>query len=161
MTAIPPIYEIHDGIYTISDDFSRLDRARIYGWISQDSYWAACIPYPTFIKELTHSLCFGLYGADQTQIGFARVTSDHATYGYLQDVWIDQDHRGKGLGKILMKALFAHPELQGFRRWTLATRDAHGLYQQFGFMPLADPNRLMERLDPDVYRLVMADRGRG
>jgi ribosomal protein S18 acetylase RimI-like enzyme len=153
-------YEVQTGDYTISDEVSRLDLAKVYGWISGGSYWAAGIPYPVFIKSLNHSLCFGLYGTDQSQIGFARVTSDHATYGYLQDVWIDQDHRGKGLGKILMTALFAHPELQGFRRWTLATRDAHGLYQQFGFTALADPTRFMERLDPEVYRLIQADKER-
>jgi len=153
-----PIYEIQDGNHTISDDFRRLDLEKIYGWISRESYWAAGIPHSTFIKALNHSLCFGLYAADKTQIGFARVTSDHATYGYLQDVWIDHAYRGRGLGKILMKALFAHPELQGFRRWTLATRDAHGLYQQFGFTALADPTRLMERLDPEVYRLIQADK---
>jgi GNAT superfamily N-acetyltransferase len=157
MTTAPQIYEFHDGALVVSDNFSRLDLAKVYGWISQESYWAAGIPYATFLKALTHSICFGLYDADQTQIGFARVTSDHATYGYLQDVWIDQTQRGRGLGKILMKGVFAHPELQGFRRWTLATRDAHGLYQQFGFTALADPKRLMERLDPDIYRLVMAD----
>jgi GNAT superfamily N-acetyltransferase len=160
MTASPQVYEFRDGALVVSDDFSRLDLAKTFRWISRESYWAAGIPYPTFLRALNHSLCFGLYGADQIQIGFARVTSDHATYGYLQDVWIDQTHRGKGLGKILMTGLFAHPELQGFRRWTLATRDAHGLYQQFGFTPLADPTRLMERLDADVYRLVIADRDR-
>ena len=102
-------------------------------------------------KSIDNSLCFGVFEGDQ-QIGFARVITDRATYAYVGDVFILESHRGRGLGKKLMAAIMGHPELQGLRRWSLVTRDAHGLYQQFGFTALANPQRFMERHDPDVYQ---------
>ena len=85
-------------------------------------------------------------------MGFARVITDYATFGYLGDVFVLESHRGRGLSKWLMELVVAHPDLQGFRRWVLLTRDAHGLYQQFGFRAIASPERYMERLDPEAYR---------
>jgi len=102
-------------------------------------------------RAIQHSLPFGLYlGA--AQVGFARVITDFTSFGYLADVFILEAHRGKGLSKWMMQVLFSHPELQGFRRWMLATRDAHGLYRQVGFTSLAAPERFMEKWAPDIYR---------
>ena len=99
---------------------------------------------------IEHSICFGLYDGDR-QIGFARVISDHATYAYLGYVFVLEEYRGRGYGKLLMEAIVSHPDLQGLRRWTLATRDAHGLYEHFGFTPLNFPERWMERAAPEAY----------
>ena len=96
-------------------------------------------------------MCFGVF-ENAKQVGFARVIADYATYAYLADVFILESHRGKGLSKFLMECIVAHPQLQGLRRWTLATRDAHGLYAKFGFTPLQTPDRFMELHDPDVYK---------
>jgi GNAT superfamily N-acetyltransferase len=102
-------------------------------------------------RAIKNSLCFGVY-SDGKQIGFARVVSDFATYAYIGDVFVVESYRGHGLGKWLMECIVGHPRLQGLRRWTLLTRDAHGLYTQFGFTPLRKPERYMERHDPDVYK---------
>jgi GNAT superfamily N-acetyltransferase len=127
-----------------------LDLDVIHGFLTR-SYWSPGIPRETVERAIQHSLPFGLYlGA--AQVGFARVITDFATFGYLADVFILEEHRGKGLSKWMMEILFSHPELQGFRRWMLATRDAHGLYRQVGFNSLAAPERFMEKWDPDIYR---------
>jgi len=102
-------------------------------------------------RSIAHSLNFGVYSTTEGQVGFARVITDRATFAYLADVFVIEAHRSKGLSKLLMQAIMAHPELQGLRRWLLATWDAHGLYAQFGFKPLEKPERIMERVDPDVY----------
>jgi len=102
-------------------------------------------------QVIQHSLPFGLYLWD-AQVGFARVITDFTSFGYLADVFILEEHRGKGLSTWMMQVLFSHPELQGFRRWMLATRDAHGLYRQVGFTSLAAPERFMEKSVPDIYR---------
>jgi len=114
------------------------------------SYWAEGIPEAVVERSLRGSLCFSLLDADR-QIGFARVISDGATMAYLADVFVLPAYRGIGLGKWLVECVLSHPELQGLRRWLLATRDAHGLYRQFGFTPLKTPCVFMERHDPDVY----------
>ena len=101
-------------------------------------------------RSIEHSLCFGVYEGG-AQVGFARVVSDRATFAYLCDVFVIESRRGRGLGKLLLETIVAHPELQGLRRWLLATRDAHGLYRRFGFTELACPEIFMERHDPDVY----------
>jgi len=145
-------YEIQDGGFTISDDTARFDRDRAYGWISRESYWAAGIPRATFDKALTNSLVIGVYAADGTMAAMARVVTDRATFGWLCDVFVDEAWRSHGLGKTLMAYFKAHPDLQGFRRMHLATRDAHGLYAQFGFRPLTAAENWMEIRDPDVYR---------
>jgi GNAT superfamily N-acetyltransferase len=127
-----------------------LDLDVIHGFLTR-SYWSPGIPRETVERALQHSLPFGLYlGA--AQVGFARVITDFTSFGYLADVFILEEHRGQGLSKWMMEVLFSHPELQGFRRWMLATRDAHGLYQKVGFTPLAAPERFMEKWVPDIYR---------
>jgi GNAT superfamily N-acetyltransferase len=100
-------------------------------------------------KSLKHSLCFGVY-ENQTQIGFARVVTDHATFAYLADVFILESHRGHGLGRWLVQTILEHSDLQGLRRWMLGTRDAHGLYAKFGFVPLENPDRYMTKFDPSA-----------
>jgi len=140
------------GGFLVSGDPARLDRERVYRWLSAESYWAKGIPFALFEKALAHSMPFGLYEAAGEQVGFARVTTDRATYGYLQDVFVTSELRGRGLGRLLLEGVFAHPDLQGFRRWSLVTRQAHALYRRFGFVPLAHPERFMERHDPDVYQ---------
>jgi GNAT superfamily N-acetyltransferase len=136
---------------TISTDPAQLDLALIHGFLSQESYWAPNVPLAVVQRAIANSLCFGLY-RDQRQLGFARVITDKATFGYLADVFIVSSHRGQGLGRRLIDAVLAHPELQGLRRFMLATRDAHPLYQKFGFTAPRRPELLMEKLAPDVYR---------
>ena len=138
-------------IYSISTDRTRLDAALVHRYLSSDSYWARGVPLEVVERAIRNSLCFGLYQQEQ-QIGFARVVTDGATFAYLADVFIVPGHQGAGLGKQLIAAVMAHPELQGLRRFMLATSDAHGLYRQFGFTELKNPQVLMERHDPDVYQ---------
>ena len=132
------------GEITVSTDPALLDLDVIHGFLSR-SYWAAGIPRELVDRALRHSLCFGAF-ADGRQVGFARVISDYATYAYVSDVFALESHRGRGVGKHLMAAIVAHPDLQGLRRWSLATRDAHGLYRQFGFTEPRHPERQMEIL---------------
>jgi GNAT superfamily N-acetyltransferase len=141
--------EYHQAGFLITTDRDKLDLNLVHGYLSE-SYWAKGISRDVVIRSVRNSLCFGIFTNDQ-QIGFARVISDCATYAYLADVFILEKYRGRGLAKWLMKCIVAHPKLQGLRRWTLATRDAHGLYAKFGFTPLAKPDLLMELHDPDVY----------
>lgn len=137
--------------YDISADPTRLDVALIHRWLSEQSYWAKGVPREIVERSIEGSLCFGIYHQTQGQVGFARVVSDKATFAYLADVFVLDAHRGQGLSKRLMQAVMDHPDLQGLRRWLLATWDAHGLYAQFGFVPLAKPERIMERVDPEIY----------
>ena len=137
-----------DAALTISTDPARLDLDVVHGFLAGSSYWATGISREVVERAVRHSLCFGAYAGDG-QVGFARVVTDHATYAYVSDVFVLPSHRGRGVGKRLMAAIVAHPELQGLRRWHLATRDAHGLYRQFGFGPPRHPERQMEILtDP-------------
>lgn len=129
----------------ISTDRARLDVDLIHRFLSQDSYWAAGIPREVVERAIAHSLCFGAFDRG-AQIGFARVITDYATFAYVADVFVLPSHRGRGISKAIMAAIRAHPELQRLRRWLLVTRDAHGLYEQFGFRSLAAPERHMERL---------------
>ena len=142
--------EWHRDGFTISTDPARLDLDVIHGFLST-SYWATGIPREVVRRSIEHSLCFGIQEGGR-QVGFARVITDRATFGYLGDVFVLESHRGRGLSKWLMECVHAHPELQGFRRWVLLTRDAHGLYARHGWKPLASPDRYMERWAPDVYR---------
>jgi GNAT superfamily N-acetyltransferase len=128
----------------VSTDPERLDLDVIHGFLA-GSYWAAGIPRATVERALRHALCFGAYDGPR-QVGFARVITDRATFAYVSDVFVLPSHRGRGVGKRLMAAIVAHPDLQGLRRWMLSTRDAHGLYRQFGFAPPRYPERLMEIL---------------
>ena len=132
--------------YTISDEQERLQLEVVFEYLAR-AYWSNERPRAVIEKSLQHSLCFGVYQQTQ-QIGFARVVSDHATFAYLADVFILESHQGHGLGKWLVRTILEHPALQGLRRWMLATRDAHGLYAQFGFAPLEHPDRYMSKFDP-------------
>ena len=135
--------------FIISTDRTRLDLDLIHGYLTE-CYWAHGIPREVVARSIENSLCFGVYDG-QKQVGFARVISDYATYAYIGDVFVLDSHRGRGLGKWLMTCIMAHPQLQCLRRWTLLTRDAHGLYAQYGFTPPAKPDRYMELHFPDVY----------
>jgi GNAT superfamily N-acetyltransferase len=137
--------------YLISTDKSKLQTDVIYQYLSKESYWAANIPLETIKRCINGSICFGIY-INEKQIGFARVVSDTGSFAYLADVFILNEHRGKGLSKWMMKVILAHPDLQGLRRWLLATKDAHALYAQFGFTALDNPDRFMQIHNPDVYR---------
>lgn len=141
--------DIEKNGFIISTDKSKIDLKAVHDFLS-NSYWAKGIPVDTVKKSIENSLCFGIYQSDQ-QVGFARVISDFATYAYLADVFVLEEYRGKGLAKWLMEVIKAHPQLQGLRKFTLATRDAHSLYAQFGFTGLNIPDRWMECNDPNVY----------
>lgn len=134
----------------VTTDPARIDRELVYRFLSE-AYWSTGIPREVFERSLAGALCFSLLDGD-AQVGFARVVTDRATFAYLADVFVLETHRGRGLGKLLLEAIVGHPELQGLRRWVLATRDAHGLYLKYGFTPLHQSDRFMERWDPDVYR---------
>ncbi|WP_046004514.1 GNAT family N-acetyltransferase [Pseudoalteromonas rubra] len=136
--------------YTISNDPTRLNFDVIYNFIS-GSYWAKGIPRETMARAIDNSLCFGVYCEATELVGFARVITDKATFAYLADVFILEQHRGQGLSKQLVDAVVNHPELQGLRRIMLATKDAHGLYAQFGFAAVEDPSILMQICHPDIY----------
>ena len=141
----------------MSDEPRRLDEARVWRFLSQESYWAGGIPRATVAKAMEHSLCFGLY-RDGVQVGFARVVTDRATFAYLCDVFVDAAARGEGLGEWMVSCVLEHPELQGLRRICLMTRDAQGLYERFGFRPMPDPARYLEIHRPGVYGDAAASR---
>jgi GNAT superfamily N-acetyltransferase len=137
------VTEWRRGVFTISTDVERLDRAAIHEFLAA-SYWARGISRALVDRSIEGSLCFGLYDGPR-QVGFARVITDSATFAYLADVYVLESHRGRGLATWLMESILAHPDLQGLRRWMLVTRDAHGLYRKVGFRDLAHPERLMEK----------------
>jgi GNAT superfamily N-acetyltransferase len=136
--------------YEVSADKRRLDIAAIHEYLTQ-SYWSPGVPRTVVERAIEGSLCFGVFRQDK-QVGFARVVTDRATFAYLADVFILEPHRRKGLSKLLMESVFGHPDLQGLRRFMLATRDAHGLYKQFGFTELSNPTLFMELHRPHVYK---------
>jgi GNAT superfamily N-acetyltransferase len=137
------------GEYLITTDRSRLDVPLIHNFLSKESYWAVGRSVEVVKRTIDNSLCFGVY-KETEQVGFARVVTDFATFAWLADVFVVPEHRGQGLAKWLMEVILAHPDLQGFRRWVLATKDAQSLYAQFGFIPLHRPERWMERPDPKM-----------
>ena len=139
-----------DAGYTISNSSQDIDLDALHSFLCA-SYWSRGIPRETMERSIRGSLPVVLRDASGNLAGFARVVTDRATFGYIGDLFVLPEHRGKGLSKRLMEAIMAHPELQNFRRWMLATSDAHGLYEKFGFRPLAAPDILMERHNPDVY----------
>lgn len=143
---MPQMIEVHKDNFTISTDPSRLDRDAIAGFLTR-AYWASGRPRERTERALDNSLVFGLYDGDR-QIGLARVVSDYAVFAYLCDVFIHEDYRARGLGKWLIATVMAHPELKDVRRWLLVTNDAHGLYQQFGFKTIEDPERWMQNFKP-------------
>ena len=136
--------------YLLSTDKSKIDVEAVHHFLSH-SYWAENIPREVVQTSIGNSLCFALYHHDKL-IGFARVISDFATFAYLADVFILPEERGKGLSKWLIATIIEHPQLQGLRRFVLATRDSHGLYAQFGFTQFDKPERWMQRHNPDVYK---------
>jgi GNAT superfamily N-acetyltransferase len=144
--------------YVISDDPERADLDLVHGFLAS-CYWANGIPREVVERSIRGALNFSLFvspgdsaGAPSRQIAFARVVSDYATFAYVGDVFVLEEFRGRGLSKWLMQVIVEHPRLQGLRRWSLLTRDAHRLYEQVGFRALASPERWMERWDPEVYR---------
>jgi GNAT superfamily N-acetyltransferase len=142
--------EWQHGEYAISTDRDRLQIDEIHRFLSEESYWARERTREQTVTAIKNSLPFGVYSGEN-QIGFARVVTDYATFAYLGDVYILKEHRGKGLSKWLMEVITGHPDLQGFRRWVLATKDAHALYEKFGFTALKFPERWMEKAAPNAY----------
>src|SRR5688572_23433402 len=139
-----------DEHYIITNEIYDRDFDALHAFLSA-SYWSRGIPRETMERSIRGSLPFVLRDGAGNLAGFARVVTDRATFGYIGDLFVLPEHRGKGLSKRLMEAIMAHPELQNLRRWMLATSDAHRLYEKFGFRPLAAPDILMERHNPDVY----------
>jgi len=144
------IVEVHREEHTISTDRSLLDLGMIHHFLSKESYWAKGIPLDVVRREIEHSLCYGVYRG-QEQVGFGRIITDYAAIAYLADIFILPPERGRGLGKWLVATMLQHPELQGLRAWMLATKDAHGLYAQYGFQPLVHPENQMELRFPNRY----------
>ncbi len=142
--------EYRRGDFLLSTSRERLRLDVIHSFLTT-CYWAKGISREVVERSIEHSLCFGIYEESGAQVGFARVVSDFATVAYLGDVFVLESHRGRGLSKWLMECIVQHPALQNLRRWVLLTRDAHGLYSQFGFTELKAPDRYMELHRPDVY----------
>lgn len=144
------VFEIENDGFLISTDRDRLDIDAIHGFLSEESYWARNRSREQTETAIKNSLPFGLFKGENL-VGFARVVTDFATFAYLGDVFVTEEFRGRGLSKWLMRVIVEHPDLQGFRRWILATRDAHTLYEKFGFHGLVHPERWMEKPAPDAY----------
>jgi len=144
------VIEIQRDGYTISTDKARFDVAAIHAYLTH-SYWSPGIPKAVVQRAVEGSLCFGLFAETGQQVGFARAITDGATFAYLADVYVLEEHRGKGLGKWMVETILAHPSLQGLRRILLATRDAHELYAPFGFKALATPESFMSIHRPNPY----------
>lgn len=133
--------------FSISTDQSLLDFEVIYNYLDKESYWAKGVPAEKLKKAISNSICFGVY-KDNKQVGFTRIISDSATFAYVCDLFILPEYRGLGLSKWLVQTFINHPELQGLRRWSLGTADAHGLYSQFGFTPITQPEIWMQIYKP-------------
>lgn len=144
------IFELRRGEYTVSTDPSLLDIDAIHAFLA-GSYWSEGVSRETLARSIEHSIPFGVYRGGQ-QVGFARVITDTDMLAYLADVYVEEAHRGRGLGMLIVEAALAHPDLQEVRRWLLGTRDAHGLYRKFGFEELKRPERWLERYEPSLYR---------
>lgn len=138
------------GAFEIRVGSDAVDLDVVHDWLSRESYWAAGIPRAVVERAVTHSLCFSGF-VDGEQVAFARVVSDFATFAYLADVFVVERCRGRGYSGVLLDAVLAHADLQGLRRFMLATSDAHGLYTRFGFTAPAKPETLMERYFPNIY----------
>lgn len=137
--------------FRISTNNEELDIDLVHNFLSQ-SYWAAGIPKEILLKAIKNSICFGVYTQANVQVGFARMITDKATFAYLADVFIIENHRNNGIAKKLVKEILSHSELQGLRRINLATRDAHALYEPFGFTALSNPQNMMELINLDLYK---------
>ena len=134
----------HRDIYSISTDRARLNLDLIHQYLCNETYWASGRSREVVERSIQNSLPFGIYREDE-QVGFGRVVTDYATFAWIADVFVLPEHRGRGLSKWMMEIMLAHPDLQGFRRWVLSTKDAHGVYEKFGFIKLHRPERWMER----------------
>ncbi len=151
LTSRPRPFEQHNGHFVISTDPRRLDIGAIHRFLSNWSGWETeGIPHATLARAIRDSLNFGVYEGER-QIGFARVVTDFATFAFILDDYIEESHRGRGLGKWLMHTIQQHPDLQGLRRWMLYTHDQR-IYAKVGFRPLADPETYMEIFDPGMYK---------
>jgi GNAT superfamily N-acetyltransferase len=139
--------------YSFSTDRAAMQLARIHRWLHHYSYWAKGIPLETVHTMIGHSFCIGAFH-DGVQVGFARFVTDYAVFAYLADVYVEEAHRGHGISKQMMEVLMSQPWTKNLRRLTLATRDAHGLYQQFGFAPPGHPESLMEIVRPNIYQQI-------
>lgn len=136
--------------YSITTDKRRLNIPMIHRYLSESSYWARGRSLETVARSVEHSLCFGVFHDDAAQVGFARVVTDYSTFAWLCDVFILEEHRGRGLGKRLVQEVVSHTDLAHLRRILLATRDAHVLYRRYGaFHELTNPERWMERQAAD------------
>ena len=144
-----PLVEAVRGAYTISTDRTRIDVPVVHAFLSR-TYWSPGVPEEIVRRGIAGAICFGIYHGRE-QVGFARVITDQATYAYLSDVYVLESHRGRGLAKWMMELVMAHPSLQGLRRFSLSTRDAHSLYAQFGFELVANPDRQMEIMRRNIY----------
>lgn len=149
---------VSEAALRLSSDADEMDVDAIHAYLSGESYWARGIPREVVQRAVRHSLCFGIFDGG-AQVAFARLVTDRATYAYVADVYVLQPYRGRGLGKWLMEAAMAHPDVQGLRRWELVTKDAHGLYERFGFAALARPERSMERTFPASRRRLRSETG--
>lgn len=142
--------EISENGFIFSDKKELLNIEAIHRYLSVESYWAKNIPFETVKRSVENSLCFGIY-KNQEQVGFARWVTDKATFAWLCDVYLEENYRGQGLSKKLISFMIFHPDLQGLRRYQLATLDAHGLYEQFGFTAIQNPERQMGIVIPNIY----------
>ena len=136
--------------FNVSTDPNKVDLEVVFEFVS-DSYWAKGIPRKTLVKAVQNSLVFGVYENNRNMVGFARIVTDKATFAYLGDVFVLPAFQGKGLAKLLMQSIVSHPEIQGLRRFMLATRDAHSLYAKFGFQTVENSEMLMQIWQPSIY----------
>ena len=134
----------------VSNKVSKRDIDIIHRYLSEHSYWAKNIPRDVVERSIENSLCFAAHDAGE-HVGFARAITDYAVFAYIADVFVLESHRGRGISKQLMEAVRRHPQLQGLRRWSLVTSDAHDLYRQFGFSELASPEKHMEDVALNPY----------
>ncbi len=148
------VHTLHEGEYAASDDPSWIDEAVLHAFLV-GSHWAKDIPLETQRRAMAHSLnvaiCHTSGDDERTMVGFGRLVTDRATFAYLCDVFVVEAHRGRGLSLLLMRHIQSHPELQGLRRWVLSTKDAHRIYERFGFGSVRHPDRYMEIFDPEIY----------
>lgn len=138
--------------FIISTNVQDFEFDRVHNWLATEAYWSEGIPKNVVVKAFEHSLSFGLFHEKNGQVGVARMVTDKATFAYLADVFIEENHRGKGLSKWLMETILRHPDLQGLRRIMLATRDMQPLYKKYGFKEVESDNNLMEVVRPDIYK---------
>ncbi len=153
---MPTVLEHTHGSYIISDDAARLDLIAMHAYLHR-AYWSEHIPMDIVERAVRGSLCVGAYDGSGRQVGLARFISDYATFCYVCDVYVLEEHRGQGLSKAMMAMGMRHPKLQGLRRWNLVTHDAHGLYELFGFTAPTHVERYMERVVPEIYKRTAED----